>query len=155
LGGRVGAKLLAAVAVFGGAITIFGLSESFWLSVAALSIAGAADMVSVYVRQSLIQIHTPDAMRGRVAAVSSLFIGASNELGELQSGLAAALIGPVAAAVAGGLGAVGVALAWSRLFPALRDADRLEDAARRMSPETGVPPPVARMTVSDTKEAAP
>jgi len=129
LGGRVGVKLLAAVALFGGAITVFGLSESFFLSLAALGVAGAADMVSVYVRQSLIQIHTPDAMRGRVAAVSSLFIGASNELGELQSGLAAALIGPVAAAVAGGLGAVGVALAWSRLFPALRAADRLEDAA--------------------------
>jgi MFS family permease len=129
LGGRVGVKLLAAVAVFGGAIAVFGLSQQFWLSLAALGVAGAADMVSVYVRQSLIQIHTPDAMRGRVAAVSSLFIGASNELGELQSGLAAALIGPVAAAVAGGLGAVAVALAWSRLFPALRDADRLEDAA--------------------------
>ncbi len=129
LGGRVGIKLLAAVALFGGAIAVFGLSKQFWLSLAALGVAGAADMVSVYVRQSLIQIHTPDAMRGRVAAVSSLFIGASNELGELQSGLAAALIGPVAAAVAGGLGAVAVALAWSRLFPALRDADRLEDAA--------------------------
>ena len=133
LGGRVGVKLLAAVAVFGGAIAVFGLSKSFALSMAALALAGAADMVSVYVRQSLIQIHTPDGMRGRVAAVSSLFIGASNELGELQSGLAAALIGPVAAAVAGGLGAVGVALAWSRLFPALRNADRLEHAAASLA----------------------
>jgi MFS family permease len=140
LGRRVGAKLLAAVAIFGGAIAVFGFSQTFWLSLGALAVAGAADMVSVYVRQSLIQIHTPDAMRGRVAAVSSLFIGASNELGELQSGLAAALVGPVAAAVAGGLGAVGVALAWSRLFPALRDADRLEDAARRM-PDGATPAP--------------
>lgn len=138
LGGRVGRKLLGAVAIFGGAIAVFGFSQNFWLSLGALAVAGAADMVSVYVRQSLIQIHTPDAMRGRVAAVSSLFIGASNELGELQSGLAAALIGPVAAAVAGGLGAVGIAVAWSRLFPALREADSLEAAATAGA--AGAPP---------------
>lgn len=126
LGRRVGVKMFVAVMIFGLATAIFGLSEIFLVSLAALAVAGAADMVSVYVRQSLIQIHTPDAMRGRVAAVSSLFIGASNELGEFRTGVATALIGPVAAAAGGGILAVIIAVLWARLFPALRKADRLE-----------------------------
>ncbi|URW76836.1 MFS transporter [Sphingomonas donggukensis] len=116
----VGVKMLAAVLVFAVAILTFGLSTSFWLSLAALIVAGGADMVSVYVRQSLIQLHTPDAMRGRVSAVSQMTISASNELGEAESGLLASLLGPVGAVVFGGVGAIVVTLLWSRLFPELR-----------------------------------
>jgi MFS family permease len=118
----VGVKMLAAVAVFGAATIVFGLSRSMPLSLACLALLGAADMLSVYVRQSLIQLYTPDAMRGRVGAVSSLFISASNELGEAESGFLAALVGPVAAVVAGGAGAIGITLLWSQLFPELRKA---------------------------------
>jgi len=96
------------------------------LSVAALAILGGADMLSVYIRQTLIQIVTPDVMRGRVAAVSVLFIGASNELGEFESGVVARLIGPIGAALFGGWGALVVTGTWAWLFPALRKADRLE-----------------------------
>jgi len=128
LGGRVGLKMFAAVAFFGAGTVVFGLSRSLPLSLVALVVVGAADMVSVYVRQSLIQIHTPDDMRGRVAAVSSLFISASNELGEFESGVVASAIGPVAAAVAGGVGAVIVAGLWARGFPELRTADKLGEA---------------------------
>ena len=92
---NVGVKMLWAVVVFGIAILTFGVSRYFWLSLAALVVAGGADMVSVYIRQSLIQLHTPDAMRGRVSAVSQLTISASNELGEFESGLLASLLGPV------------------------------------------------------------
>lgn len=116
----VGVKMLAAVIVFALAILTFGLSRSFWLSFGALIVAGSADMVSVYVRSSLIQLHTPDAMRGRVGAVSQLTISASNELGEAESGLLASLLGPVGAVVFGALGAIGITLFWSRLFPELR-----------------------------------
>jgi MFS family permease len=126
LGARAGAKMFWAVALFGVGTVAFGLSRDIWLSCAALALTGAADMVSVNVRSTLIQLHTPDAMRGRVSAVSSLFIGASNELGEFESGVLAALIGPVAAVVAGGVGAVIVAALWARWFPALRLADRLD-----------------------------
>ncbi len=118
----VGAKMLASVAAFGALTIAFGLSRSFALSLTALALLGAADMLSVYVRSSLVQLHTPDEMRGRVLAVSGLAISASNELGELQSGLAAALLGPVAAVVAGGAAAVGIAGLWSYLFPELRRA---------------------------------
>lgn len=118
----VGMKMLAAVIIFGLAILCFGLSRWFWLSTAALVVAGAADMVSVYVRQSLIQLHTPDAMRGRVGAVSQLTISASNELGEFESGIAAALLGPVGAVVFGGVGAIGITLIWAGLFPELKRA---------------------------------
>jgi hypothetical protein len=90
------------------------------LSLACLSLLGAADMFSVYVRQSLIQLYTPDAMRGRVGAVSSLFISASNELGEAESGFLGALIGPVASVIAGGVGAILVVIAWGCWFPELR-----------------------------------
>ena len=122
----VGVKMLVAVVIFGGATAIFGFSTSYWLSLAALTILGAADMFSVYIRQSLIQLHTPDEMRGRVSAVSTLAISASNELGETRSGFAAALIGPVAATVAGGIAAIGVTLAWAWLFPELRKARTFE-----------------------------
>ena len=118
----VGTKLLIGVAIFGAATVIFGISRSMPLSLAALTLLGAADMLSVYVRQSLIQLYTPDAMRGRVGAVSTLFISGSNELGEAESGFLAALIGPVAAVVAGGIGAILVAGLWTRWFPELRAA---------------------------------
>ncbi len=119
---NVGVKMLAAVGVFGGATIVFGFSRWMPLSLACLGLLGAADMLSVYVRQSLIQLYTPDAMRGRVGAVSSLFISASNELGEAESGFLAALIGPVVAVVAGGFAAIGVTLLWARIFPELRRA---------------------------------
>jgi MFS family permease len=117
---NVGVKMLIAVIIFGVAILTFGLSRYFWLSMGALIVAGGADMVSVYVRQSLIQLHTPDAMRGRVSAVSQLTISASNELGEAESGLLAALLGPVGAVVFGGVGAIFITLVWARLFPELK-----------------------------------
>jgi len=117
---EVGFKMLLAVAVFGGATIVFGLSRSMPLSLACLTLLGAADMFSVYVRQSLIQLYTPDDKRGRVGAVSSLFISASNELGEAESGFLAAVIGPVPAVVAGGIGAILVVGIWARRFPELR-----------------------------------
>jgi MFS family permease len=119
---NVGVKMFVAVGVFGVATIVFGLSRSMPLSLFCLALLGAADMLSVYVRQSLIQLSTPDDMRGRVGSVSSLFISASNELGEAESGFLGALIGPVAAVVAGGVGAIGVVLAWAWLFPELRRA---------------------------------
>src|SRR3954452_8809930 len=118
----VGVKMFAAVGIFGASTIVFGLSRSMPLSLVCLALLGAADMLSVYVRQSLIQLYTPDAMRGRVGAVSSLFISASNELGEAESGFLAALVGPVAAVVAGGAGAIGITLIWAQLFPELRKA---------------------------------
>src|SRR5436305_764098 len=117
---NVGVKMLAAVGVFGTATVIFGFSRSMPLSLGCLAILGAADMFSVYVRQSLIQLYTPDQMRGRVGAVSSLFISASNELGEAESGLLGALIGPVPAVIAGGVGAIAVVFLWAWWFPELR-----------------------------------
>ncbi|MEO8926690.1 MAG: MFS transporter [Caulobacteraceae bacterium] len=123
---RAGAIMFAGVAVFGAMTVVFGLSKSLWLSVFALAILGGADMLSVFVRQTLVQLMTPDAMRGRVAAVSTLFISASNELGEFESGLAARFLGAVGAAVFGGVGALIVTGVWAKWFPALRKADRLE-----------------------------
>jgi MFS family permease len=122
---HVGRRLLLSVGVFGLAIVVFALSTSFWLSMLALAVSGAADMVSVVIRQTLVQLETPDAMRGRVSAVNTVFIGASNQLGEFESGATAALMGPVAAAVAGGLGTVAVAWLWVRWFPTLAQRDRL------------------------------
>ena len=122
---RAGSRMLWSVALFGLAIVGFGLSTNVLVSMACLFTAGGADMVSVYVRQTLVQGDTPDDMRGRVAAVNTVFIGASNELGEFESGVVAALIGAVPAVVVGGLGTILVAFLWSRLFPALRDRDRL------------------------------
>jgi MFS family permease len=123
---RVGRTLLVSVAVFGLSMVGFGLSTSFALSLAALAISGGADMISVVVRQTLVQLETPDAMRGRVGAVNSVFIGASNQLGEFESGATAALLGPVGSVVAGGIGTLLVALTWLRLFPGLARRDRLE-----------------------------
>ncbi len=122
---QVGYKLLAAVAVFGLASTVFGISDSFVLSLAALAVTGAADNISVVTRLTLMQLETPDEMRGRVAAVNGVFIGASNELGEFESGLTAALWGPVASVVAGGAGTVLIAVSWLKLFPALARRDKL------------------------------
>ena len=121
----VGFKLFAAVAAFGIATVVFALSTSLALSLAALAAVGATDMVSVNIRASLMQLATPDALRGRVAAVNMLFIGTSNELGAFESGLLAALIGAVPAVVVGGFGAQITAGLWMRLFPTLRRADRL------------------------------
>ena len=123
---RAGAWMFGGVALFGAATIVFGLSRSFPLSLAALALLGGADMVSVYVRQTLIQVVAPDAMRGRVAAVSFLFIGASNELGEFESGVTARLFGPVGAAVFGGAASLAVTGLWMRLFPELRRVDRLD-----------------------------
>ncbi len=122
---RVGPKLLLAVALFGLATVVFGLSTDFRLSLMALAISGAADNVSVVIRATLVQLDTPDAMRGRVSAVNSIFIGASNQLGEFESGSVAALCGPVFSVVSGGIGTVLIAAAWCGLFPALARRDRL------------------------------
>jgi MFS family permease len=127
IGRHAGAKMFACVAAFGLATIVFGLSENFYLSLAALVTLGAADMVSVNVRHSLTQLATPDHMRGRVSAVSMLFIGASNELGEFESGLTAYWWGTVPAVVVGGIGTLAVVGVWAYAFPALRKVDRLSD----------------------------
>ncbi len=122
---RVGHSLLAAVAVFGIANAVFGFSENFMVSLLALAVTGAADTISVVTRITLMQLETPEDMRGRVSAVNSIFIGASNQLGEFESGVTAALWGPVASVVAGGLATVVVSVAWLRLFPALSQRDHM------------------------------
>lgn len=121
----VGTKLFASVIVFGLCTVVFAASTDLVLSIAALIVLGAADNISVVIRQSLVQLSTPDDMRGRVNAVNSLFIGASNQLGEFESGMTAGLFGVVEAGVIGGIGTIVVALAWMRLFPGLRKAERL------------------------------
>jgi hypothetical protein len=128
---RVGATMFSAVAVFGVANLVFALSHWFWLSFVALLVAGMADMVSVYIRGALVQFSTPDAMRGRVQAVNMLFIGSSNELGEFRAGTSAAWLGPVGAAVAGGLCTLGVVGTWAAAFGGLRRLDRFEEAGAR------------------------
>ena len=135
---NVGVKMLWAVALFGAATAVFGLSTSMPLSLAMLAILGAADMFSVNIRQSLIQIRTPDAMRGRVGAVGTLFVSASNELGEAESGLLAALIGPVVAVVAGGIGSIIVVAIWAWKFPELRLAKTFDPelSTREIAKET-------------------
>lgn len=122
---RSGKVLLGAVAVYGAATLAFGLSTELLLSMAALAVTGAADMVSVVIRQTLVQLETPDAMRGRVSAVNSVFIGASNQLGEFESGATAAWLGPVGSVVLGGVGCLLVAALWLRLFPGLAQRDEL------------------------------
>lgn len=122
---KVGRTLLLAVAVYGVCMVVFGASTSLVLSLAALGISGGADMVSVVVRQSLVQLETPNEMRGRVSAVNSVFIGASNQLGEFESGATAALLGPVGSVVLGGIGTLIVAVLWLRLFPGLAQRDTL------------------------------
>ncbi len=126
LGAGVGRKMFAAVIAFGLATIVFALSRWLWLSMLALLVLGAADVVSVVVRSSLVQLGTPDEMRGRVSAVNALFIGTSNQLGEFESGVTAALFGTVPAVILGGAGTILVALLWMRLFPALARADRLD-----------------------------
>lgn len=124
---RAGPWMFASVAVFGLATIAFGLSTNVWLSALALAVVGASDMVSVVIRQHAVQVATPDAMRGRVSAVNLVFVGASNELGEFESGLTAQWLGPVRAVVYGGVGTLLVVAAWTGLFPALRRLDRLDD----------------------------
>ena len=122
---RAGPAMFVAVALYGVAMIVFGLSTAFWLSFGALLVSGAADMVSVVIRQSLVQLETPDDMRGRVSAVNSIFIGASNQLGEFESGLTAAWLGAVGSVVAGGVRTLAVVGLWVRLFPALARRERL------------------------------
>jgi hypothetical protein len=122
---HIGRTLLLAVAAFGVCMVVFGLSRSFAVSLVALAVSGGADMVNVVIRQTLVQLETPDAMRGRVSAVNSIFIGASNQLGEFESGATAALLGPVGSVVAGGVGTVLVAILWFRMFPSLAQRDRM------------------------------
>jgi hypothetical protein len=123
--------MFAAVAVFGLATLVFALSKVFIVSLLALAIAGAGDMVSVVIRQSLVQLETPNEMRGRVSAVNSVFIGASNQLGEFESGATAAWLGPIGSVVLGGLGTLLIAALWMRLFPALAQRDSLSQAPLR------------------------
>jgi MFS family permease len=126
---HTGISMFACVAIFGIATIVFGLSRDFYLSMAALAVSGAADMVSVYVRSALIQLATPDNMRGRVGSLNSLFIGASNELGEFRAGMTAGAFGTVPAVVLGGFGTVFVVGLWMTLFPPLRRVDRFTDVA--------------------------
>jgi MFS family permease len=138
---RVGLWMFGSTIVFGLATIVFGLSQSLWLTAAALAVAGGVDMISVYVRQSLIQLATPDAMRGRVSAVSFVFISASNEFGDFEAGLMARIFGPVMAVTIGGVAAVAASIGWMRLFPALAKADGFEAL-----------PPEAQNAVSLTQE---
>ncbi len=142
--GHVGRWLLGGVAAFGVGTIVFALSTSFVLSLAALVTMGAVDMVSVYIRHILVQLATPDAIRGRVSAVNSVFINASNELGEFESGLTASWWGPVVAAVVGGVATIVVAITWGVVFPILRRVDRFPQPERTAAPKvrdepSGVP----------------
>jgi hypothetical protein len=123
---HVGMRMFQAVIVFGAATVVFAVSHWIWLSVLSLAILGAADTVSVVIRFSLVQLQTPNEMRGRVGAVNFLFINASNQLGQFESGITAALFGAMPAAVLGGVATIAIALVWMKLFPSLRDMDRLE-----------------------------
>ena len=123
---RVGMRMFQSVIVFGVATVVFALSHWMWLSALALAVLGAADTISVVIRFSLVQLATPDEMRGRVGAVNFLFINASNQLGQFESGVTAALLGAVPSAVLGGVATVAVALLWMKLFPTLRDVEKLE-----------------------------
>ena len=124
---RAGATMLIGVALYGVATVVFGASRSFWLSLLALAVVGAADMVSVVVRSTLVQVVTPPEMRGRVSAVNMVFVGASSELGALESGMTAAWFGAVPSVVAGGVAACAIVALYAALFPGLRGVDRLGD----------------------------
>jgi hypothetical protein len=124
---HAGRTLLTVVALYGGTIVVFGLSETMWLSLLALALGGGLDMVSVVLRQTILPFVTPDELRGRVNAVEMVFISASNELGAFESGVAAALIGAVPAVVLGGVATVAIAVAWRRFFPTLAHVDRLDE----------------------------
>ncbi len=126
IGRNIGRRMFTGVIVFGLATMLFAISKSVFLSIGALVVLGAADVVSVVIRMTLVQLSTPDQMRGRVSAVNSLFIGTSNQLGEFESGLTAALFGTIPAVLIGGIGTIIVALVWMRLFPELRRADSFE-----------------------------
>ncbi len=134
---KAGSRMFICVGIFGVATVIFGMSKNLWLSLVALAISGAADMISVIIRGSLLQLATPSEMRGRVSAVNSLFIGASNELGEFESGLTAQWWGAVRATIFGGLASLAVAGTWAAVFPGLRRTDELSAAALR--PKPGAP----------------
>jgi MFS family permease len=123
---RAGIRMFQAVMVFGAATLVFAFSQLIWLSILALVIMGAADTISVVIRIALVQLSTPDDMRGRVGAVNYLFVNASNQLGEFESGLTAALFGTVPAVAFGGIGTMAIALLWMKLFPTLRNVERLE-----------------------------
>ena len=131
---NVGTKMLWAVAVYGLATLLFALSTHYWLSLAMLALLGAADSVSVFIRNTLVQLNTPDDKRGRVSSISGLAISASNELGEMQSGLAAALLGPVGAVALGGAGAILVTVIWAGLFPELKRAKTFAPQYRQKEP---------------------
>ena len=131
---NVGVKMLWAVAVFGLATMVFGLSTSFPLSLSMLALLGAADAISVFIRNSLVQLNTPDDKRGRVSSISGLAISASNELGEMQSGLAAAILGPVGAVALGGAGAILVTVIWAVIFPELKRAKTFAPQYRKEGP---------------------
>ena len=128
---HTGISMFGCVAIFGISTIVFGLSRDFYVSMVALAVSGAADMVSVYVRSALVQLATPDNMRGRVGSLNSLFIGASNELGEFRAGMTAGAFGTVPAVVLGGIGTVFVVGLWMALFPPLRRVDRFSDVAVR------------------------
>ena len=147
---HIGRRLFIAVGIFGLAVLCFGLSSSFWISFAALCVLGGADNVSMYVRGSIVPLATPNALRGRVVAVESVFIGASNELGAFVAGSGAALLGPVLAVVVGGSITLSVAALWSWLFPQLRKADRME-SVRADFPEEA---PDDRLQTERSKESA-
>jgi MFS family permease len=134
---RVGVTMLWCVGAFGAFTIVFGLSRSLWLSLVALVFVGAADMVSVVIRATLVQIATPDAMRGRVNAVDMIFIGASNELGQFESGLTAHLFGTVPSVVLGGLGTIVVTALWAWFFPTLRNTESLLPDQVQASAEEG------------------
>ena len=131
---NVGVKMLWAVAAFGLATLVFGLSKNFTLSMGMLTLLGASDSVSVFIRNTLVQLNTPDEMRGRVSSISGLAISASNELGEMQSGLAAALLGPVAAVALGGVGAILITGIWAVIFPELKRAKTFAPQYRQKEP---------------------
>jgi MFS family permease len=124
---HAGRTLLLVVGFYGLSIVVFGLSHVMWLSLLALAVGGALDMVSVVLRQTILPLTTPDELRGRVNAVEMVFISASNELGAFESGVAAALVGAVPAVVIGGVLTMAIAIGWTRFFPALAHVDRLDE----------------------------
>ena len=137
---NVGKTMLIAVAVFGAATIVFAFSTNIVLSVLMLLVLGASDTISVVVRTTLVQLLTPDAMRGRVNAINSLFIGTSNQLGEFESGTLAGLVGPIWAVALGGLGTIGIVLLWTKLFPALPKVQTFHD--KRLCPVSPPPKPL-------------
>jgi len=153
LGGRAGRTLLIAVGLFGVSAVVFGLSRSYPLSLLALAVGGFADLVSVNIRSTTVALATPNPLRGRVNAVEGVFIGASNELGAFESGVAAAVLGAVPAVVAGGALTVGLAVVWRWVFPALAQVDRLEDV-RPSTPGAGEVLVVGRARPASTPEPA-